>query len=187
MATTLDLIPHGLIGLPRASLTAIRTALLRDAGWEYVGWLQEMGRAGGPAVVASFSAWLASRGDERPLHALDVPSFQALALEYFRETGWGTLTMGALGDGLVALDSDDWAEADPASALPHPGCHVTAGLLGAFFSSVGGQVLVAMEVECRSTGALRCRWLLGNTEAIAHVYEAMARGESYEAAAATLA
>jgi hypothetical protein len=42
--------------------------------------------------------------------------------------------------------------------------------------------LAVMEVECRSTGAERCRFLLGSTEVIEHVYNAMNSGESYEAA-----
>jgi hypothetical protein len=186
MATPLDLPAHGLIGLPRASLAALRTALLRDAGWSYVGWLQEMGYAGGVTVHASFAAWLTARGDARTPDSLDIGTFRALAVEYFHETGWGALALSALGEGLMALDSDDWAEADPAAELPYPGCYVTSGMLGAFFSMVGNVPLAAMEVECRSTGASRCRWVLGSAEAIQHVYDGMARGEPYTAAAESL-
>ncbi len=183
MATPLDLPQHGLLGLPRASLAALRGALLRDAGWQYVGWLQEMGYAGGTTVAAAFGAWLQARGDARTPDALDVGTFRALAIEYFAETGWGALDLGLLGDGLVTLDSADWAEADPEAQLPYPGCYVTSGMLSAFFSSVGEAPLAAMEVECRSTGAHRCRWLLGSAEAIQEVYDGMARGESYETVA----
>jgi hypothetical protein len=37
-----------------------------------------------------------------------------------------------------------------------------------------------MEVECRSTGADRCRFLLGSPDTLGALYEAMAGGESYE-------
>jgi hypothetical protein len=40
-----------------------------------------------------------------------------------------------------------------------------------------------MEVECRSNGAPRCRWLLGSADMMQHVYDGMARGESYADAA----
>jgi hypothetical protein len=186
MSTPLDFSAHALLGLPRTSLAALRTALLRDAGWSYVGWLQEMGHAGGATAVASFGAWLTARGEHRPAEALDIGTFRALAVEYFREAGWGSLELSGLGDGLVALDSEDWGEADPAAQLPYPGCYVTSGLIGAFYSIVGQSPLAAMEVECRSTGASRCRWVLGSPEAIQHVYEGMARGEAYSDAAATL-
>jgi hypothetical protein len=39
-------------------------------------------------------------------------------------------------------------------------------------------------VECRSSGAGRCRFLLGNADVMSFIYEAMANGQSYEEAAA---
>jgi hypothetical protein len=37
-----------------------------------------------------------------------------------------------------------------------------------------------MEVECRSMGAPRCRFLIGSADMLQHIYEEMARGASYE-------
>ena len=47
MAYPIDLVPQQLVALPRASLVALRGALLRDAGVGYAGYLQEAGYAGG--------------------------------------------------------------------------------------------------------------------------------------------
>ena len=42
--------------------------------------------------------------------------------------------------------------------------------------------VAVLEVECRSAGAHRCRFLVGNTEVMEHVYDTMGRGADYEAA-----
>jgi hypothetical protein len=39
-----------------------------------------------------------------------------------------------------------------------------------------------MEVECRSAGGERCRFLLGSTDVMQQVYDGMSRGASYEEA-----
>jgi hypothetical protein len=44
-----------------------------------------------------------------------------------------------------------------------------------------------MEVECRSMGAERCRWLVGSGETMQHVYERMSEGIAYDDAARTAA
>ena len=186
MASAMQLDQHGMVALSRASLSALRTALLRDAGPGGVAYLQEAGFAGGEALMASFRQWLGAR-DARPVEALDTESFRARAVEYFHETGWGHLAITPLSGALVAIDSDNWSESDPAAALPHPGCYLSSGLLADFFSRVAEAQLAVMEVECRSMGHPRCRWLLGNGEALQAVYAAMTDGVPYAEAAAKLA
>lgn len=185
MASAMQLDQHGMVALSRASLAALRTALLRDAGPGGVAYLQEAGFAGGESLTASFRQWLAAH-DPRSLEALDAESFRVRAVEYFRETGWGTLHIAALSQALVTLDSDDWSEADPHAALPHPGCYLSSGLFADFFSRVADSQLTVMEVECRSMGHPRCRWLLGNAAALQAVYAAMTEGVPYADAAAKL-
>ena len=186
MASAMQLDQHGMVALSRASLSALRTALLRDAGPGGVAYLQEAGFAGGEALLASFRQWLGAR-DARPVESLDTESFRARAVEYFRETGWGTLSITPLSSALVAIDSDNWSESDPAAALPHPGCYLSSGLLADFFSRVAEAQLAAMEVECRSMGHPRCRWLIGSGAALQAVYAAMTEGVPYAETAATLA
>jgi predicted hydrocarbon binding protein len=177
---------HGMVTLSRASLAALRTALLRDAGPGGVAYLQEAGFAGGEALYASFQRWLADH-HAGSLESLDIEGFRQRAIEYFHACGWGTLEISTMGSALVALDSADWAESDPHAALPHPGCYLTSGLLADFFTRLAGSPLATMEVECRSMGHAHCRWLLGGTDALQAVYTAMTEGTPYHEAAEKLA
>ena len=146
MPNSIDLTNHAMLALTRASLAALRSALLRDAGPAAAAYLQEAGYAGGEALFASFRTWLAARGDADP-EDLDVETFESRATEYFRDAGWGSLKIGALHDAVATLDSDDWGESDPASALDHPGCHLTTGMFADFFGRVADQPLAVLEVE----------------------------------------
>lgn len=183
MSTPIDLRATALLAIPRASLAALRAALLRDAGPAAAGYLQEAGYAGGPAVYDAFRDWLVARELPAP-ESLGVSDFERRATEFFREAGWGQLSVGALGDAVATLDSADWGEADPGSGLDQPGCHFTAGLFADFFGRVAEAPLAVMEVECRSAGSDRCRFLLGSPETLEALYEAMASGAAYEEAVA---
>ncbi len=182
MAQTLDMTGQAMVAFMRESLTALRAALFRDIGPTAATYLQESGYAGGATLYDSFARWLAQRGLGAP-EGLDLQSFGERSVEYFRELGWGSIALTALGDAVVAIDSSDWAEADPAHPLEFPGCHVTTGMFADFFGRLAGSQFAVMEVECRSAGAARCRFLLGNGEIMQQVYEAMAAGSTYEEAA----
>jgi predicted hydrocarbon binding protein len=177
----LDLTTNHLAALPRASLGALRAALLRDAGPAAAAYLQEAGYAGGGALFESFRGWLAAHDAGAP-EELDVPTFEARATEFFREAGWGSLRVGSLREAVATLDSEDWAEADPESRLDHPGCHLTTGMFADFFGRVAGEPLAVLEVECRSMGDARCRFLIGSAEVMGHVYDELGRGVGYEEA-----
>jgi hypothetical protein len=56
-----------------------------------------------------------------------------------------------------------------------------------FFGRVADAPLAVMEVECRSAGAERCRFLLGSTEVMQQVYEEMSQGVAYDEAVAATA
>jgi hypothetical protein len=51
-----------------------------------------------------------------------------------------------------------------------------------FFGRVADAPLAVMEVECRSSGSDRCRFLLGSTEVMTQVYDEMSRGADYTSA-----
>jgi predicted hydrocarbon binding protein len=180
---TIDLTGSGMLAITRDALTALRAALMRDTGPAAAGYLQEAGYAGGGALFEAFRQWLASRGAGSP-ESLSVDGFQREATEFFRRAGWGSLHVGALHDTVATLDSTDWGEATPESALELPACHLTSGMFADFFGRVADAPLAVMEVECRSTGAARCRFLLGSTDVMQHVYEHMSRGVGYEEAIA---
>ena len=178
---TIDLTESGMLAITRDALTALRAALLRDAGPAAAGYLQEAGYAGGGALFEAFRRWLASRGAGMP-ESLSVDAFQGQATEFFRQTGWGSLQVGALHETVATLDSLDWGEAAPESGAEQPSCHLSAGMFADFFGRVADAPLAVMEVECRSAGGTRCRFLLGSTDVMQRVYEEMSQGAGYDAA-----
>jgi uncharacterized protein len=181
MPQSLDLANHQMLALTRSSLAALRSALIRDAGPAAASYLQEAGYAGGEALFESFRTWAATRTDVQP-EELDVEEFERLATEYFRDAGWGSLQVGSLNDTVATLDSEDWGEADPNSGLDYPACHLTTGMFADFFGRIADAPLAVLEVECRSMGAPRCRFLVGNAAVMEHVYEEMGRGVAYDEA-----
>lgn len=185
MATHFALASTPLVALPRQSLAALRSALMRDLGGGYATYLQEAGYAGGDAVFGSFKEWLAARGANA--EAVGLAEFQGLAAEFFRDTGWGTFEIGTLDDVVITLDSSDWAEADPSLNIGFPACYYSMGLLADFFGRMAEAPLACYEVECRSNGAARCRFLLGSTEVIGQVYQRMTEGVDYLTAVRELA
>jgi predicted hydrocarbon binding protein len=185
MPTTTDLAGSALVALSRASLATLRASLLRDAGAAAFTYLQEAGYAGGPAVFGAFRRWLEAHRLPAP-EQLGLGEFERQASAFFGEMGWGTLAVGTLGEAVATLDSPDWAEGDPSSALEVPGCHVTTGMFADFFGRVADAPLAVMEVECRSAGADRCRFLVGSPDVLGAVYEGMAEGRHYDEAASGL-
>jgi len=181
MPQSLDLANHQLVALTRSSLAALRSALIRDAGPAAASYLQEAGYAGGEALFESFRSWLVMQTEIEP-DELDVEQFEQFATQYFRDAGWGSLKVGNLNDAVATLDSEDWGEADPSSGLDHPACHLTTGMFADFFGRIADTPLAVLEVECRSMGAPRCRFLVGNAAVMEHVYEEMSRGVDYEEA-----
>jgi predicted hydrocarbon binding protein len=179
----LSLPDHQLAALPRASLAALRGALLRDGGPDAAASLQEAGYAGGSAVYAAFGDWVAARATSAP-EALDLADFERLASNFFREMGWGSLSVGSLQDAVATLDSDDWWEDEAAEGAAHPGSDFTVGVFASFFGEVAGEPLAVLQVEYRAAGAPRSRFLLGSPEVLEHVYERLADGAEYEAAVA---
>jgi uncharacterized protein len=175
-----NLAGSGMIGLTHDAFLALRSVLFREAGANAAGYLHEAGYAGGATLYHAFVRWCGSRNLSVP-ESMDAPQFEQRATEFFSDLGWGAVRVGVLHDAVMTLDSSNWAESDPASAMQFPGCYLTTGLLTDFFGRVGTAPVAVMEVECRSMGAERCRFLLGSVETIQHVYDGMAQGASYEA------
>jgi predicted hydrocarbon binding protein len=179
----MNLIGSGMVAITRDALAGLRNALLRDTGYAAAGYLQEAGYAGGGALFEAFRTWLAAR-DARDPESLPLAAFQSFATEFFRECGWGSLVVGDLHDTVATLDSSDWGESTPGADLGHAGCHLTSGMFADFFGRLSDAPLAVMEVECRSAGADRCRFLLGSAEVMQAVYDGMSAGAPYEEAVA---
>jgi predicted hydrocarbon binding protein len=185
MPSPVDVKSSQLVAFPRPSLAALRGALLRETGAAFAPVLQEAGYAGGESVFEAFRGWLRS-GGLPDADALSVRDYQTHAATFLSDAGWGSIAITDL-DGVAAIvDSLDWAEADPSSAMPYPACHYTTGLFADLFGRTAAAPLAVLEVECRSSGSHRCRFLVGSAEVMGHLYERMTAGVGYEAAAGEL-
>ena len=183
MSSSIDLPGNALVALTRGSLLALRSAMFRDVGANAAALLQEAGFAGGPAMFDAFTRWLSDHGAPGP-DELTAAEFGVRAAEFFQEAGWGSIELGSLGT-VATIDSMDWAEGDPEFPLEFPGCYFSSGVLADFFGRLAGEPLAVMEVECRSMGGDRCRFLIGSGETLQRVYDEMGNGVSYEQAAAS--
>ena len=181
MADGTELRARNMIALTSATMDALRQALLRNGGLSGATQLQDAGFAGGNALYEAFRTWLAGRVDTDP-GELPTAEFGEHASEFFREAGWGSFRLGALGSAVATVDSTDWRESDAATSLEHPGCHLTTGMLAGFFAAAGDAPIAALEVECRAAGDERCRFLIGAGAVLTHVFEQVERGVGYEEA-----
>lgn len=181
-------IAHGssFVGLSRDALAALHAALFRDAEGNAAACLQEAGYAGGGALYQAFTEWCARQGHAVP-EGLSAPEFGRHAAAFLAELGWGAVHVDTLHDSVLTVDSTDWAEANPNRAMQYPGCYLTSGLLADFLSRLADAQLVAMEVECRSMGHERCRFLLGSAETMQYVYDGMVQGTPYDTTLAGMA
>jgi uncharacterized protein len=164
--------------LGKRSLHQLRAALERSLGVQAAPLLQEAGFASGEALSDELQRFAKERYGVDRLQDLDVQYLGEALSGFFASQGWGELSLGRLGDSVMTVDAPDWAESTPGSGQ-YPSCHVSAGLLADVFSRLAGGQFAAMEVECRSRGDARCRFLLAAPETLTLVYERMTHGMSY--------
>jgi predicted hydrocarbon binding protein len=170
--------PAGL-RLGRRVIHQLRASLERDAGIQAATHLQEAGFAGGEELYEVFARWLkAERNVDSPSDH-DVQFLGEVLSDFFDEQGWGKLTSLPLGEAVLALDSDNWAEALDHPEGQYPTCHLSCGLLADFLGRVSQGQVAVMEVECRSRGDKKCRFLAGAPETLSVLYDRMAAGSSY--------
>ncbi|MBA3406410.1 MAG: 4-vinyl reductase [Acidobacteriota bacterium] len=174
-----------LIGIGIPTLRELRAGVLAggdasDGGAEPVRLLREAGFAGGDAVYEAFQRWL---GESRPSGAdpaaaavdiseVSLSEFGESASRFFRDAGWGDMTFAAREDDGVAVVtiSDCWETSD-GQAGEMPGCHLTTGMLAAFFGRVAGYPVAVLETECSGSGGSRCSFTMGNADVVNYEWE----------------
>jgi len=165
------------------ALRALHVSLLTHTPEQAVTVLQEAGYGSGEGLFQTFTAWLpAGAGVDQP-EDIDAANLSDVLSEFFQAHGWGRVTVAPLPGGALALDSADWAESDPGTAEV-PMCFLSAGMLADFLGRLTGEAVSVMEVECRSRGDARCRFLSALPETLQRIYEEMTQGKSYEEALA---
>ncbi len=152
----------------------LHSSLLTRAPDQAIAILQEAGYAAGEGLYRAFAA-------ANNLSDLDAELFAETLSEFFSSGGWGAVTMSPVGTGALALDSSDWVEAEPGSSQT-PMCFFSAGMLADFLGRMSDEPVSVMEVECRSRGDERCRFLSATPDVLQRVYEAMTQGRGYEEA-----
>jgi predicted hydrocarbon binding protein len=168
-----DTAARQLIGIAIPTLKELRAATLAGGG-DAVDALREAGFAGGPAVYEAFEQWLGEASTAEPHSAseLTIEEFGDRAAQYFRDAGWGGVEFETVEDeGVAALSMDNCWESDPHGVDDEPSCHITTGMLAAFFGKLAGYPVAVMETECRSANGERCRFLLGNSEIMTYQWK----------------
>ena len=170
--TDIPLSPSSLVALSPRALHALRDRAGAQA-------LQEAGYAAGEATFRAFSAWLPRAAGVDLPSDLAAPRLAEVLSQFFTSLGWGAVQVTAVGDAAIAVDATAWAEAAPDAQLQFPSCFFTAGLLADFMGRLADASLAVMEVECRSKGDARCRWLVGAPETLSALYKHMTQGADY--------
>lgn len=168
----ISLTASGLVALSPRAIHALRDRVGAQA-------LQEAGYAAGEGTYAAFVGWLPAHAGVDDPRELAAPRLAEVLTKFFSSLGWGSVAVAPIGESAFAVDSLNWAEAQPGAGLQYPGCYFTAGLLADFMTRIADAGLAVMEVECRSRGDARCRWLVGAPETLTTLYQHMAQGADY--------
>ena len=168
-----------LIGIAIPTLRELRGATLASLSAgpsgeaDAVDALREAGYAGGDAVYEAFEAWLREL-DSSAAPDLTLNEFGERAAAYFRAAGWGDVEFGSGQDeGTATLRIVDCWEVDRTAAEAAPSCHVTTGMLAAFFGRLAGYPVSVLETECSSAGADRCSFMMGNSDIMTYQWESL--------------
>ncbi len=140
---------------------------LRDAGYHI-----------GEALYGGFIEWLAERGETAPGQLADDIVATRIG-QFFLASGWGQIAVSPLSVAVMALDAYEWCE----SRAGGKHCLVSTGLFAGFFGRFADAPIAVMEVECGTSGAPHCRFLLASEDVLGRVHVAMMRGSTYSVAA----
>jgi len=157
-------------------LRQLHASLATHAPDQAITILQEAGYAAGEGLYKAFTA------ANSPTD-LDADLLEPALSAFFTTGGWGAVTVTPVGTGALALDSRDWAEAEPGTSQT-PMCFFSAGMLADLLGRLSEETVAVMEVECRSKGDERCRFLSATPGVLDRVYNEMTQGRSYEDALA---
>lgn len=168
------------LAIPVTSLSVLRRTLTAEVGGDAAARaLRAAGAAAGDALLPQLTT-----GAENG--AVAATAFWRRLGQLFSSRAWGTLTHSSVHPGIGALDANDWVEANPDAGEPRPGCFFTTGMLANLLGSAAGSEIAVMEVECRSAGHQRCRFLFGSAEALNALHARLSTGAQVDAALSEL-
>lgn len=173
------------VQLGRKALTRFRTILDRQGTGQTAAILREAGFAAGEGVYHALVEYATKHFHTTDPSGIDRRHLGELLSGFLLESGWGSCAIEPLAEGVIAVDAAEWAESEPGDST-YPSCHISTGILADLLSRLGGVPLAVMEVECRSKGDLRCRFLVGGADTLNAIYELMTQGTGYSNAVASL-
>lgn len=176
MASTTPRTPE--LALPVAALAGLLDALNAQVGHEAAA---DALRTAGSAAGDAFFRILAGP-DVDELRSLSAHRFWNRLATLFANRGWGHLRYAEAHPGVGSLEASDWVESRSEPEAEVPSCHFTTGLLANLLGHAAGTDIGVIEVECRSRGDRRCRFLFGGTDAVFAVYHRMAEGDAADTA-----
>ncbi|MGH7475744.1 MAG: V4R domain-containing protein [Longimicrobiales bacterium] len=172
--------------IPAASLAALRRSLTEQLGAQEAALaLQRAGHAAGDAFYLLLLQTVDGGGSDG-LAQLGEDAFWRRFNELLAARGWGQLRHEQAHVGVGALNSTSWGEADPVEFGTRPSCFFSTGLFSSLLGKVAGREVGVFEVECRSKGDDRCRFLFGGADALGAVYQALADGRDVDDALTAL-
>lgn len=173
------------LALPVASLAALRRTLDSSVGEAAAAVaLQQAGVAAGDAFY-DMLALAPVAGDSPPADWSDGTFWRRFG-ELFERRGWGRIANEEAHPGVGALNAFDWVESVRDMGAGRPSCFFTAGLLAKLLGRICNEEVAVLEVECRSKGDARCRFLYGSPDTLDAVYDRVRAGEDAGETLATL-
>lgn len=150
--------------IERDTLIKLRDAVIQnDNGMNA---LREAGYAGGNSLFDSFAGWAREKNDV-DVTQLPLQEFSKHCAEFWRQAGWGELTVReGENDTAVAEVANCWEVSSDGD-----GCHITTGLLSAFFGKLSDYPLAVLETQCSPE---KCRFAMGSVEAIQGLHNSSA-------------
>jgi predicted hydrocarbon binding protein len=170
----------GVVGIGIKALHTTRQALVQDLGEAGEARLQEIGYAAGEDIYRRFSQWLPEFAGVSDPGELDAAALTEVLSAFFQSLGWGPVTVERVGRAGLAVTSTAWAEVQSGVQGEYPSCFFSTGLFASFFTCLAGAAVATMELECRTQGDPRCKFLAGSPEVLDAVYEAMSEERDYE-------
>jgi predicted hydrocarbon binding protein len=170
------------LALPVASLSAIRHALTEEVGADAAATaLRAAGYAAGDALFTALTQQFGQDPESSlaALGALNADTFWRRLSQLFSTRGWGALAHSVVHPGVGALETTSWVEAEP-DTTTRPSCFFTTGLLANLLGHAAQSELAVLEVECRSRGDARCRFLFGNPTTLEVLYGRLRAGDSID-------
>lgn len=151
-----------LLAVPATLIQAIYAGLEKETGQASRLVLFNCGKWWGKCFYTRFCEQLASYYNT-PVAAMSMADFLQALQQCWRCHGWGRIeldqTYQSWGFLVVNIWNSPYARLAPAGH--HPVCHLEAGVLASFFSSLAGRELYCLQTTCESMGADYNRFILG--------------------------